>query len=229
MPGVLAVLTGADWRSDRLKPMPAWGNPKDVELSNRDGSDIFYTPLYPVAVDRIRRAGEIVAVVVAETEAQARDAAETIEIDCKILDSVIDGVSAMQEGAPQLWDEVPNNLSVDDIKGSEDACDLIFATAPHIVRLETFNQRVTGVPMEPRAALGEYDADRDSFSLEAGGQGVIRFRNELSATFGVDQANMRVVSRDVGGGYGTRNHTYPEFALVLWAAKRIRQAGQMGL
>ena len=221
MPGVLAVLTGADWRSDRLKPMPAWGNPKDVELSNRDGSDIFYTPLYPVAVDRIRRAGEIVAVVVAETEAQARDTAETIKIDCKVLDSVIDGVSAMKEGAPQLWDEVPNNLSVDDIKGSEEACDLIFATAAHIVRLETFNQRVTGVPMEPRAALGEYDADNDSFSLEAGGQGVIRFRNELSATLGVDQANMRVVSRDVGGGYGTRNHTYPEFALVLWAAKRI--------
>jgi carbon-monoxide dehydrogenase large subunit len=220
MPGVLAVLTGADWRSDRLNPMPAWGNPKDVELSNRDGSNIFYTPLYPVVVDRIRRAGEIVAVVVAETEAQAKDAAETIGIDCKVLDSVIDGVSAMQEGAPQLWDEVPNNLSVDDVKGSEEACDLIFATAPHIVRLETFNQRVTGVPMEPRAALGEYDAENDSYSLEAGGQGVIRFRNELSATFGVDQANMRIVSRDVGGGYGTRNHTYPEFALVLWAAKR---------
>ena len=220
MPGVLAVLSGADWVSDGLKPMPAWGNPKDVELKNRDGSDIFYTPLFPVAVDRIRRAGEIVAVVVAETELQARDAAETIQIDCKLLNSVTTGVAAMTEGAPQLWDEVPNNLSVDDIKGDEKDCDLIFATASHVIQLETFNQRVTGVPMEPRAALGEYYADRDSFSLEAGGQGVIRFRNELSATFGVDVSQMRVVSCDVGGGYGTRNHTYPEFALVLWAAKR---------
>ncbi len=220
MPGVLAVLSGADWRSDRLNPMPAWGNPKDVELSNRDGSDIFYTPLYPVAVDRIRRAGEIVAIVVADSEEQARDAAETIEIDCKVLDSVTDGVTAMEEGTPDLWEEVPRNLSVDDIKGDEDACDLIFASAAHIVRLDTFNQRVTGVPMEPRAALGEYDAENDSFALEAGGQGVIRFRNELAATFGVEPSNMHVVSRDVGGGYGTRNHTYPEFALVLWAAKR---------
>lgn len=220
MPGILAVLTGADWISDRLKPMPAWGNPKDVELKNRDGSNIFYTPLYPVAVDRIRRAGEIVAVVVAKTEPQARDAAETIQIDCKLLDTVTDGVEAMRKGAPQLWEEVPNNLSVDDIKGNKKDCDHIFATAPYIVRLETFNQRVTGVPMEPRAALGEYDAKKDSFSLEAGGQGVIRFRNELSATFGVDVSQMRVVSCDVGGGYGTRNHTYPEFALVLWAAKR---------
>ena len=220
VPGVLAVLAGVDWVSDRLKPMPAWGNPKDVELRNRDGSNIFYTPLYPVAVDRIRRAGEIVAVVVAETDSQARDAAETIQIDCKLLDTVTDGVEAMKKGAPQLWEEVPNNLSVDDIKGSEKDCDLIFATAPYIIRLETFNQRVTGVPMEPRAALGEYDANKDSFSLEAGGQGVIRFRNELSATFGVDVSQMRVVSCDVGGGYGTRNHTYPEFALVLWAAKR---------
>ena len=220
MPGVLAVLSGADWVSDGLKPMPAWGNPKDVELKNRDGSDIFYTPLFPIAVDRIRRAGEIVAVVVAETELQARDAAETIQIDCKLLNSVTTGVAAMTEGAPQLWDEVPNNLSVDDIKGDEKDCDLIFAKASHVIQLETFNQRVTGVPMEPRAALGEYYADRDSFSLEAGGQGVIRFRNELSATFGVDVSQMRVVSCDVGGGYGTRNHTYPEFALVLWAAKR---------
>ncbi|MBK17805.1 MAG: hypothetical protein CMM52_03060 [Rhodospirillaceae bacterium] len=220
-PGVLEVLTGTDWRSDRLNPMPAWGNPKDVELSNRDGSDIFYTPLHPVAVDRIRRAGEVVAVVVAETEAQARDAAEAIDIDCKVLGNVTDGVSAMEDGAPELWDEVPQNLSVDDVKGDEDACDMVFATAAHIVKLDTFNQRVTGVPMEPRAALGEYDVDSDSYMLEAGGQGVIRFRNELSATFGVEPSQMHVISRDVGGGYGTRNHTYPEFALVLWAAKRV--------
>ena len=220
MPGVVEVLSGDDWSSDGLKPMPAWGNPKDVELKNRDGSEIFYTPLFPIVLDRIRRVGEVLAVVVAKTEAQARDAAETVEINCNVLESVTDGVSALKSGSPQLWHEVPNNLSVDDIKGDRDACDEIFSRAQHIISLETFNQRVTGVPMEPRAAVGVYNPETDSYKLEAGGQGVIRFRNELSTTFGVETERIHVVSRDVGGGYGTRNHTYPEFALVLWASKK---------
>ena len=110
------ILTGADWISDGLNPMPAWGNPKDVELQNRDGSEIFYTPLFPVVVDRIRRVGEIIAVVIAQTAAQARDAAEHVELDCNVLECVTDGVSALIDGRPQLWPEVPNNLSVDDVK-----------------------------------------------------------------------------------------------------------------
>ncbi len=220
MQGVHAVLTGADWLDEGLNPMPAWGNPKDVELKNRDGSDIFYTPLYPVVVDRIRRAGEIVAVVVAETAAQARDAAEAVGIDCKPLDAVVDAVAALADGAPGLWDEVPGNLSVDDEKGSPEASDEIFARADHIVRLKTHNQRVTGVPMEPRAAFAAFDAATESYVLETGGQGVIRFQAELASTFGIGKDKIRVVSRDVGGGYGTRNHTYAEFALVLWAARR---------
>ncbi|MDA1323457.1 MAG: xanthine dehydrogenase family protein molybdopterin-binding subunit, partial [Proteobacteria bacterium] len=219
MPGVLAVLTGQDWLDQGLNPMPAWGNPKDVELKNRDGREIFYTPLYPVATDRIRRVGEIVAMVVAETEAQARDAAEQIGLDMTPLPAVADAAAALAGDAPILWDEVPGNISVDDEKGNEAACDKAFALAAHIVRLETNNQRVTGVPMEPRAALGEFDAATGQFLLEAGGQGVIRFQNELAGTIGVDKKKIRVISRDVGGGYGTRNHTYPEFALVLWAAR----------
>ena len=185
MPGVLAVLSGADWRVDRLNPMPAWGNPKDVELKNQDGSEIFYTPLFPVAVDRIRKAGEIVAMVIAETEAQARAAAEKVRVDCTPLPAVADAPAALAEGAPLLWDEVPGNLSVDDSKGNEEACDVAFALARQFVRLETDNQRITGVPMEPRAALAEYDEDNDTYLLEAGGQGVIRFRNELASTFGI--------------------------------------------
>jgi carbon-monoxide dehydrogenase large subunit len=220
MPGVLAVLTGQDWLDDGLNPMPAWGNPKDVELKNYDGREIFYTPLYPVAIDRIRRVGEVVAVVVAETEAQARDAAEQVSLETSSLPALADAAAALEDDAPRLWDEVPGNISVDDEKGNETACDKAFALAAHVVRIETNNQRVTGVPMEPRAALGEFDGETGQFLLEAGGQGVIRFQNELASTFGVDKEQIRVISRDVGGGYGTRNHTYPEFALVLWAAKR---------
>lgn len=220
MAGVIAVLTGKDWLDQGHNAMPAWGNPKDVELRNYDGRDIFYTPLYPVAVDRIRRVGEVVAMVVAETREQARDAAEQVGIDVSPLPALADAPAALADGAPDLWDEVPGNISVDDEKGDEEACDKAFALAAHIVRLETNNQRVTGVPMEPRAALAEFDEASGKFLLEAGGQGVIRFQNELAAAFGVATDKVRVVSRDVGGGYGTRNHTYPEFALVCWAAQQ---------
>lgn len=220
LPGVVAVLTGADWQDDRFNPMPAWGNPKDVELKNHDGREIFYTPLWPVAKDRVRRAGEIVAVVVAETKEQAEEAAEAVSIECDPLPAVRDVEGAMAEDAPLLWEEIPGNINVDDEKGERDLCDELFAQAAHVVRLESHNQRVTGVPMEPRAVLAAYHADDDRFVVEAGGQGVIRFQNELAATFGVETAQVRVISRDVGGGYGTRNHTYPEFALAMWAAKR---------
>jgi aerobic carbon-monoxide dehydrogenase large subunit len=220
MPGVRAVLTGGDWQSDGLNPMPAWGNPKDVELINQDGSAIYYTPLYPIAIGRIRRVGEIVAMVVADTVCQARDAAERVLVDCRPLPALVDIEAAAAPGAQSLWDEVPDNVSVDDSKGDAAACDAAFAVAAHIVQLDTDNQRVTGVPMEPRAALAEFDTQTGRFLLEAGGQGVNRFSNELASTFGMEPKNIRVISRDVGGGYGTRNHTYPEFALVMWAAKR---------
>ena len=219
-PGVLAVLTGRDWLADDLNPMPAWGNPKDVELKNRDGDDIFYTPLWPVATDRVRRVGDIVAVVVAESEAQAHEAAELVAADLKPLAPVVEPRGAQDGSGDDLWAEIPGNLNVDDIKGEPQLSDELFAQAAYVVRLETVNQRVTGVPMEPRAALAEYDPGSGAFLMEAGGQGVIRFQNELAATFGVDKSKVRVISRDVGGGYGTRNHTYPEFPLVMWAAKR---------
>ncbi|MEE8445573.1 MAG: xanthine dehydrogenase family protein molybdopterin-binding subunit, partial [Alphaproteobacteria bacterium] len=223
-PGIAAVLTGDDWLADGLNAMPAWGNPKDVELKNRDGAEIFHTPLYPVATGRVRRVGEIVAMVVAHTEDAARDAAELIEIDYAPLEAVSDAASAMADGAPLLWDEVPGNRSVDDAKGDFEATVAAFAGAAHVIRLETCNQRVTGVPMEPRAALAEFDAASGEYLLEAGGQGVIRFRNELAATFGVAPELVHAISRDVGGGYGTRNHTYVEFALVAWAARRTGRA-----
>jgi carbon-monoxide dehydrogenase large subunit len=219
--GVLGIFTGQDWLDDGLGPMPAWGNPKDVELKNSDGREIFYTPLWPVAVDRVRRVGEIFAVVIAKTESQARDAMELISVDLNSLEPAIEPLKASSSAACELWSEIPKNLNVSDVKGNRDVTDELFSQARHIVDLEIVNQRVTGVPMEPRAALAEYEPNTDSFLIEAGGQGVIRFRNELSATFGLDPSKVRVISRDVGGGYGTRNHTYPEFALVMWAAKRL--------
>ncbi|MDP6388438.1 MAG: xanthine dehydrogenase family protein molybdopterin-binding subunit [Alphaproteobacteria bacterium] len=218
-PGVLAVLTGTDFLADGLEPLRHRGNPKDVELKNRDGSEIFYTPLHPIVTDKVRRVGEIVAIAVAETQERARDAAELIEIDYQVLPAVANVDVAMADGAALVWDEVPGNLVVDDLKGDPDAVRVAFEAAAHVVEIESYNNRVTGVPMEPRAAIGEYDPGADHYTLNAGGQGVVRFRTELAPVLGVEPAQIRVVSRDVGGGYGTRNSTYSEFALVLWAAK----------
>lgn len=222
--GVKLVLCGKDWIADGLNPMPAWGNPKDVELKNRDGSAIFYTPLYPLAVDRVRRTGEPVAIVIAGSEAAALQAAEAIKVEYNPLPAVVGMTGKLPAHAKPIWEQVPGNVSVDDVKGDKAATDAIFAKAEHVVRLDTWNNRVTGVPMEPRAAFADIKADAERITLYTGGQGVNRFHNELVATFGFDKSDLRVVSEDVGGGYGTRNHTYVEFALVIWAARRLGQS-----
>lgn len=219
--GVAAVLTGADYRADGLKAMFAGGNPKDVELKNRDGSPIFYSPLYPLVMDKARRVGEIVAVVVAESPQIALAAVESIAVDYEVLPAVTDPVAATAADTARVWDEAPRNLCVDDVKGDAAAVQAAFDRAAHVVGVEIVNNRVTGVPMEPRAAIGDYDSATGRLALFAGGQGVNRFQRELAHVFDAPMETIRVVSRDVGGGYGTRNHLYPEFVLALWAAKRL--------
>ncbi|MPY73901.1 MAG: molybdopterin-dependent oxidoreductase [Alphaproteobacteria bacterium] len=221
MPGVLAVLTAADLRADGVRPLVAQGNPKDVELKNRDGAPIFYPAIDLLAADKVRRVGEAVALVVAETPVQAHDAAGHVAVAYEALPAVVDPRAALAPDAPRLWDETPGNLCVDDRKGDAAAVAAAFATAAHIARLEVVNNRVSGVPMEPRAAVAEYDTVTGLHTLHAGGQGVNRFQRELSAAFALPEERFRVVSRDVGGGYGTRNSLYPEFALAVWAARRL--------
>jgi len=120
--GVLSVLSGADWKKDKLNPMPAWGNPKDLELTNRSGEKLFYTPLFPIVWDRVRRVGEIVAVVIAKTLSQAQEAAEKVAADYHPLPAVSNCLEALKGNAPLIWKEIPGNVSVDDEKGSEEAC-----------------------------------------------------------------------------------------------------------
>lgn len=218
--GVAAVLTGAEYEADGLKAMFAGGNPKDVELKNRDGSPVFYTPLYPVVMDKARRVGEIVAVVIAETPQTALAAAEAVAVEYEVLPPVTDPATA-EKNPTRVWDEASRNLCVDDVKGDAAAIQAAFDAAAHVVGLEIVNNRVTGVPMEPRAAVADYDAATGRLELFAGGQGVNRFQRELAHVFDAPKETVRVVSRDVGGGYGTRNHLYPEFVLTLWAAKRL--------
>jgi carbon-monoxide dehydrogenase large subunit len=224
MPGVLGVLTGADFLADGLKPIPHRpfsASPPDVSLQNRDGSEIFIAPHYPLPADKARFVGEAVAMVVAESVQVAKDAAERVRVDYQPLGAVARAADAALPGAPLLWEERGSNLTIDADLGDAQATDAAFARANCVVRLDTRVQRVTGVPLEPRAALGAYDAAAKRFTLYAGSGGVVRQKRELAAILGVAESAVRVVARDTGGNFGTKNSFFPEFALVAWAARRL--------
>jgi carbon-monoxide dehydrogenase large subunit len=222
-PGVIAVLTGADALADGLKSIPHRPiiGPPDIALGRRDASDKFLSPHRVLPHDKARFAGEAVAMVVADTLGAARDAAERVRVDFEPLPAVTDTLAATAEDAPRLWDEATSNVCVDAEVGDAAAAAAAFDRARHVVRLETWVQRVAGAPLEPRAALGHYDAASGRTTLYAGSGGVVRQRHELAAVLDVPVDRIRVVSGDVGGNFGTRNAFYPEFALVAWAARRI--------
>jgi aerobic carbon-monoxide dehydrogenase large subunit len=224
MPGVIAVLTGQDAAADRLEPLPHRPiptNPHEFPLGGREPTHVAVAPHPPLPADRARFVGEAVAMVIAETSATARDGAERVAVDYEPLPSVTATPEAAAAAAPVVWDEIACNVCVDSIAGDTGAADAAFARAAHVVRLETWVPRVTGVPMEPRAALGVWDAASGRYTLYAGSGGVQRQRADLAGVLGVPEARVRVVAHEVGGNFGTRNSVYPEFALVLWAARRL--------
>src|ERR1700728_200491 len=228
MPGVLAVLTGADALSDGLTRIPhltAAGTAPDIVLTNRDGSPVPAAPHYVLPTDRVRHVGTAVAFVMAETVAQTKDAAEKVIADFEPLPAVIDAKAAVEKDAPRLYDDLPN-IMIDAEIGDAAATDAAFARAAHITRLDTWINRVTGVPMEPRAAVGIYDAASNRYTLYAGSGGIVRQKKEIAAILGVPFDNVRVIAQEIGGKLGTRHSFFPEFALVVWGSRRVRPPGK---
>ena len=226
MPGVLAVLSARDAAADGLKPIPhrpVTVNPHEVALKNRDGSPFHIPPCTAIAADKARFVGEIVAMVIAESLMAARDAAEHVEVDYEALAAVSATREAAADSAPRVWDEMRSNICVDAEVGDFAAAEAAFRRAAHIVRIDTAVNRVTGVPLELRAALGAYDEASGRYSAYVTSGGVQRYRADLAVTLGVPESAVRVVARDVGGNYGTRNYLYPEIPLVAWAARRLRR------
>lgn len=224
MPGVLAVLTGGDLVADGLRPIPhtPWSaHPVDIKLPNRDGSPQFGPPNYPLAPERVRFVGEAVAMVVAETLAAARDAAEAVTIVYEPLPSVTLGRAAAEPDAPRVWDDLASNLVVDAEAGDSAAAQAAFASAAHVVRLETWVNRVTGVPIEPRAALASFDGESKRYTIYGGTSGSVRLCQSVAIVLNVPKDAVRAVVRDVGGSFGTRGGLYPEYSLVAWAARRV--------
>jgi carbon-monoxide dehydrogenase large subunit len=217
MPGVLVVLTGAEADGDGLADIDGG----DDGLKNGDGSDSF-TPSRPViARDRVRYVGEPVALVVAESLAAARDAAEQIEVDYAALPAVGDIEAATAPGAPLIWDQAPGNVSLDWQGGDATATDQAFAAAAHVTEVDLVDNRVMVFPMEPATALGVFGPDDGRYTLHAPTQGVHGIRNHMAYVLGVDEQAVRVLTPLVGGAFGMRGTAAVEQALVLWAAKRI--------
>jgi len=213
--GVHGVFTEADLRADGLGPLPCIAQVSTV-------SPMIVPPRYALAHGRVRHVGDPVALVVAESRDQARDAAERIAVEYQAVDAVVDAAAALLPEAPTIWDEAPGNLCFRFQRGDRDATRAAFAAAAHIIELELVNNRLVPAPIEPRAAIGSYDAATDRLDLVLTGQGVHSIRNQLAeAVFRLPPERIQLVAPDVGGGFGMKNFVYPEWVLVLWAARRI--------
>jgi carbon-monoxide dehydrogenase large subunit len=218
-PGVLAVFTGADVARDGLGTMRM-----TLARTRPDGSPMFASPHRGLTADRVRYVGDPVALVVAETRAEAEDAAELVAVDYDPLPSVTATAEAAAPGSPAVWDECPDNVSNIFQTGDGTATEAALARAHRVVRRRYVISRVHAQYMEPRGALGVWDAGEDRYTLYADVQYPHRVRNALATQiFKIPEHRVRVITGDVGGGFGTKGWQYPEHRLVLWAARALRR------
>ena len=216
-PGVLAVLTGADLAVDKLGNLPTDGTRK-----RGDGSAAFTTPRPALARDRVRHVGDPVALVVAETTAQAVDAAALVGVEYEARPAVALTQDAVRAGAPVVWDGAPGNVAFVWQAGKRDEVDRAFTGAAHVSRLDFVVTRVAAAPIEPRGAVGEYDRRVGRYTLYTGIQAPHGLRTLLAdQVFRLPHSQLRVITGEVGGSFGMKSGVYPEHVLVLWAAKRL--------
>jgi carbon-monoxide dehydrogenase large subunit len=215
MRGVRGVFSAADLDTDGIGPLPCIAKVATV-------APMIVPPRRTLARDRVRHVGDPVAFVVADTVEQALDAAERIVVTYLPLPAVVDAVAALAPDAPLLWEEAPGNLSYRFERGDKAAVEAAVATAAHVVEIELINNRLVVAPIEPRAAIGQYHAHADSLELLLTGQGVHSLRQQLAdSVFHMPPERIAVRAPDVGGGFGVKNFLYPEWVLVLWAARRL--------
>jgi carbon-monoxide dehydrogenase large subunit len=218
MPGVLGVWTGTDMASANYNPFTC-----GLPLKNRDGSPLLQTNRTALMSDKVRFVGDPVAFVVAETLAQARDAAEVVELDIEPLPAVTNAAEAVKPGAPQLYDHIPNNVALDYHYGDTAKIDAAFASAAHATKLDIVNNRIAVVSMEPRVALAHYDKRTERYTLQVPTQGVSGNKVTLAKILNVPNDKVRILTANVGGSFGMKNVNYPEYTCILHAAKMLRR------
>ncbi|MDB5567835.1 MAG: putative carbon-monoxide dehydrogenase large subunit [Tardiphaga sp.] len=216
MPGVRGIWTGADLAAANYGPFTC-----GLPLKNRDGSPLLQTNRTALMTDKVRYVGDPVAFVVAETVAQARDAAEAVELDIEPLPAVTDCEAATLPGAPLLWDHIPNNVALDYHYGDTAKVEAAFAAAAHVTKLDIANTRVAVVSMEPRCALASFDKTTERYVIQVPTQGVAGNRNTLAKNLNVAPEKVRILTANVGGSFGMKNISYPEYICLLHAAKEL--------
>lgn len=218
-PGVVKILTGADWAADEVGGLPCgW------QVIGKNEVPMHEPPHPALVADKVRHVGDNLAIVIAETKAQARDAAELIEIDLEELPAVVSMADAAADGAALVHDDVPNNLCYDWEIGVKEDADAVFAKADHITTLELVNNRLVANPIEPRAALAEYDAAGDHYTLYTTSQNPHVIRLLMGAfVLSIPEHKLRIVAPDVGGGFGAKIYHYAEEAILTWASKKVRR------
>ena len=225
LPGVLAVLTGADFLADGLKPIPhkPWSpHPAEIVLHNSDGSEAFTAPHYPLPADKARFVGEAVAMVVAETLLAAKDGAERVEVDYEVLPAVTETTAAARQDAPRVHEGARSNVCIDAEIGDAAATAAAFARAAHVATLRDLgaarHRRADGAARRARRVRSR---QAGATRVYAGNGGAVRLKDDLATILDVPADKVRVLMQDVGGNFGTRGMIYPEFALVAWAARRV--------
>ena len=216
MPGVLAVYTASDLAAGGCAPMAY-----RVALKGRNGSDIIKPKRYALAHDKVRFVGDPVACVIAQTAAQAQDAAEAVSLDIEALDPVIEMAYAVKPGAPQIYDEAPANVAFDYHFGDSEKVAAAFKAAAHVVQLHILDTRIVVNAMEPRAAVAQYDANAGRFTLWAPTQGVMASRANAADMMGVAADKVRFVATNVGGSFGMKGAIFPEYICVMHAAREL--------
>jgi carbon-monoxide dehydrogenase large subunit len=226
-PGVTAVFTAKDYAAAGGRGIVHMANPAgtyDVKVRAFTGPERqtpFEVPHPPLAAERVRFVGEPIAMVIAETQSAAHDAAESVIVAYDVLPAVTDALAALKPGAPLLHDEVADNLAIDTAFGDQAAADAAFAAA-HLVVAQVFrNQRIASAHMEPRAAIGAYDSAQGLYTVLTGSQGAVRVKNTIAACLGVEPDKVRAITHDVGGAFGLLNNVYPEQVMVTWAARQV--------
>jgi aerobic carbon-monoxide dehydrogenase large subunit len=216
VPGVKAIYTGADLRADGLAAMPC-----AAPVQNRDGSDMANPPHFALADGAVRHVGDPVAFIVAETPKAAREAADLIAVDYTDETPVTDVAAAIEPGAALVWPEVKNNVAFDWGIGDQAATDALFNRAAHVTRLTVVNNRVVVASMEGRAAIADYDGASGRWTLYANTQGGWLIKNLIAAVFSTEPASFRVITPDVGGGFGMKAFLYAEHVLTCYAARKL--------
>ena len=218
-PGIIAVYTGKDIdAAGDVNDVPCNANIKDLQ-----GNPMYHPRRRPLESERVRFVGDLIAIVVAETHVQARDAVEMIEIEYEELPSVVDTAKSLEPGAAQIWPEAKGNLCVHFENKDSAEIDAIIKSAPNVAKVDLINNRLIAAPMEPRVAIGDYDDNTGTMILYAPSQGANRMHSNIIKVFPLEPEKIRIISKDTGGGFGVRSKAYAELLVLMWTAKQLKQ------